>query len=85
MEIKQVGNLQKIKIYPEEKSKDGVAGNLILEIDGKRIDNIIDLGYRISVGGIPYIDLKVMGDIEIDSHAEVRKTIENPGLDGVEM
>lgn len=72
-----------IRIYPENPNELGIPPNLILEIDGKKMKNVMSFSYNIGTGQVPTVDIRLVANVDMSADARVNKSVID-NLDGVQ-
>jgi len=67
--------LNRIKIYPEDPSKDAIANNLVLELNGQKLEGVVHLSYEIKTGNLPIVKISLIGDAVIESDGDISTDI----------
>jgi hypothetical protein len=70
--------LTSVRIYREDKNLEATAGNLVIEVDGIKLNGVMELDYKVSASQPPTLTLKMMAHVDIDAGAMLNTTIVDP-------
>ena len=62
--------LNRIKIYAEDPTKEATAENLVVELNGQKLDGLVGITFSVQNGNIPVAQITLATTAEIEADAE---------------